>query len=247
MLWLVPLALATVPQDITAGPPPKDKPSVAGWGFWSDMPKSWQETHQRFFARTRRVAEAPIDVLFLGDSITSDWLGAGKVAWERRFVPMRAENYGIGGDTTRQLRWRLAHGEAEGLRPKAVVLMIGTNNLYADHNSGTDEEIVDGIEAVVGDVRRLMPKAKILLLAILPRNDFDIRSRVLAVNALVAKRVPKMKVEYLDLRERFEDAQGQVRPALYLPDRIHLSAGGYDVLGSAIAPIIDRWVRRKPR
>ena len=67
----------------------------------------------------------------------------------KRFKPLGAGDYGIGGDSTRQVLWRLGHGLVDGLAPKLVVLKIGTNNLYGDHNAGTDEEIARGIKTVV--------------------------------------------------------------------------------------------------
>lgn len=231
-------------EDITAGPPPKDKPAVAGWGFWPPYPKAWKETHEGHVARTKRAASEPIDVVFIGDSITQAWTeeNGGKPVWDRLFAPLRAVDYGIGGDTTRQVLWRLAHGAVDGLNPKAVVLMIGTNNLYADGNSGTDEEIADGIQAVIRDLRKRLPKAKLLTLAILPRQDFDIWSRVKSVNALAAKRAEKEHVRFVDLANTFETAPGKVRPELYQADRIHLATPGYEALGNAIKPIIASWI-----
>ena len=94
---------------------------------------------------------------------------AGKAEWAKRFAPLGAVDYGIGGDSTRQVLWHLGHGLVDGLASKLVVLKIGTNNLYGDHSAGTDEEIARGIETVVKTVREKLPKTRVLLLGILQR------------------------------------------------------------------------------
>src|SRR5436190_19976020 len=104
--------------------------------------------HDKFVEIAKR---GNVDVLFLGDSITDAWggeghgKGGGASIFEKEFVPLKAANFGIGGDRTQHVLWRLQNGELEGIQPKVVMLMIGTNNL----GSNTPEEIADGITAIV--------------------------------------------------------------------------------------------------
>src|SRR5207248_8004812 len=97
-----------------------------------------KERHDGFVAIAKK---GDVDLLFLGDSITDGWRGGGKAVWEKNFAPLKAANFGIGGDRTEHVLWRLQHGELDGIKPKLAVLMIGTNNLGANK----DEEIADGV------------------------------------------------------------------------------------------------------
>src|SRR5512136_2505466 len=91
---------------------------------------------------------------------------AGKPVFDKYFAPLKAANFGIGGDTTQGVLYRLQHGEGQGFSPKAVMLMIGTNNT----GRNTEAEIAEGIGAVVLELRKDFPKAKILLLGVFPRS-----------------------------------------------------------------------------
>src|ERR1043165_2202337 len=94
--------------------------------------------HEQFLAVAKK---GDIDLLFLGDSITDGWRGGGKKVWETNFAPLKAANFGISGDRTEHVLWRIENGELEGIDPKVVILMIGTNN----SNTNSPEEIADAI------------------------------------------------------------------------------------------------------
>jgi beta-glucosidase len=123
--------------DITAGPPPYDKPWVPGWGHFSD-PNSWKQRHENMLKQTHEHKDM-IKVVFLGDSKTEGWAGSGKEVWNEYYAKRGAFNYGIGGDSTRQILWRINNGELDGLTPKVLVLMIGGNNLHNDYNRGINQ------------------------------------------------------------------------------------------------------------
>ncbi|MEN9673648.1 MAG: hypothetical protein RL553_1913, partial [Planctomycetota bacterium] len=93
--------------------------------------KNWEKRHEAFVGIAKR---GNVDLLFLGDSITDAWGGeghrttdAGDKIFTSKFVPMKAANFGIGGDRTQHVIWRLQNGELDGIKPKVVQLMIGTN------------------------------------------------------------------------------------------------------------------------
>jgi platelet-activating factor acetylhydrolase IB subunit beta/gamma len=220
---------------LSSGPPPKDKPAVPGWGFWEKFPTAWQATFKGQLAREK---QGKIDLVFLGDSITQGWGGEGKALWDERFAPLGAVNFGIGGDSTRQVLWRLDHGLVDGLAPKAVVLKIGTNNLYGDFNAGSDEEIAQGISAIVKELQTKLPGARLVLCGILPRQNEYFTNRIFKINAQIKRLADGKTVYFLDLAEKYETAPGKVIPELYVPDQVHLSAKGYQIWADALTPLL---------
>ena len=118
--------------------------------------------HEKFLSQAKK---GDIDLLFLGDSITQGW--NNNEVWRRHFGPRKAANFGIGGDRTEHVLWRIQNGELEGIAPKVTVLMIGTNNSGAN----TPEEIAQGITAIVDELRKRLPNTKILLLGVFPRGE----------------------------------------------------------------------------
>lgn len=227
---------ATIP-DMTAAPAPKAKPWEAGWGFWPDVPKAWQQTHQSML---KKRDQGGIDVLFLGDSITAGWSGPGKEVWAAQYEPLKASNFGIGGDTTRQILWRIGNGELDGLTPKLVVLMIGVNNIF--HNNGTDEEIAKGVEEVIKQIHAKSPDSTILLQSVLPLKAEPFDKRVQAVNPMIRK-LAGPKVVWLDLTPSFRAADGNSIAELYVQDGTHLGAKGYEVWASVLTPKIRELVK----
>lgn len=125
---------------------PKGLPSEPARGFWPKAPEAWIIVRNQFVKRTK---QGNIDVIFIGDSLTKGWKQIPSTNWSGATSAPQAVNYGIGADTTRQILWRIRHGALDGISPSLVVLMTGTNNLYADHNSGTNEEITAGVKAVL--------------------------------------------------------------------------------------------------
>ena len=223
--------------EISAGPPAKATPATPGWGYWAKAPLDWQRTLDGEVGRAR---QGGIDVLFVGDSITQGWGGAGKALWEANYAPLKAVNFGIGGDSTRQVLWRLDHGIIDGIAPKVVVVAIGTNNLYNDQNSGTDEEIAAGVKQITTVLRARLPQAKLLVLGMLPRQNAYFCDRIARINALVAKLDDGAAVRFLDPGAAFISAPGTVKPELYRDDQVHLTAAGYAVFDAALHPLVEQ-------
>jgi lysophospholipase L1-like esterase len=192
--------------------------------------------HQTLLERTRT---GPVDVLFLGDSITQGWETSGKDAWTRLFdsLNLKAVNLGVGGDRTQNVLWRLREGgELGSLKPKVVVLLVGTNNL----NGNTVAEIAEGVGAIVQELRKQLPEAKVLLMGVFPRGvkatDL-LRSQVKEVNQLLAKLADGKTVRFLAIGEEFLEKEGAKKDELskdLLPDNVHLSPKGYQVWADAL-------------
>lgn len=196
---------------------------------------SWM---QRFEANLRLTKSGPFDVIFDGDSITDGWRDPGRKVWARHFGKLRAANFGISGDRTDHLLWRLENGQAAGLHPKVVVIMIGTNNLRRD----ADEEVADGIKAVVATYQKVCPEAQVLVLGIFPRAsqpDDPLRARVKAINRLLAGTVPNAKTIFADIGEKFLKPDGTLSPDI-MSDFLHPTARGYEIWAEALQPYLDR-------
>jgi len=174
-----------------------------------------------------------IDLLLLGDSITDWWVQNEENAavFRKYFGHLRTANFGIAGDTTQGVLWGLRNGEGQGFQPKAVMLMIGTNN-----NTHTAPEVAEGIGAVVLELRRNFPNAKILLLAIFPRSvpGDPIREKLSEVNRLIARLDDQRNVFFMDIGSKFLDETGVFLPNTFRPDNLHPVAGGYEIWGAAV-------------
>jgi lysophospholipase L1-like esterase len=202
--------------------------------------KGWADRHQRFLAIAKK---GGVDVLFLGDSITQGWEGAGKEAWKKSFEPLMAANFGIGGDRTEHVLWRITEGkELEGISPKAAVLMIGTNNTGAN----SAEEIADGVTAIVKELRKQKPDMQILLLGVFPRsagaND-KVRDKIKDVNSRIAKLDDGKSVHYLDIGPKFLESDGSLSKEI-MPDYLHLSPKGYDIWAEAIKGPVEKMLKK---
>lgn len=192
---------------------------------------AWNERHAKHL---EMIKSGGGDLLFVGDSITEGWGGAGKEVWKQEYAPGKALNLGIGGDTTQNVLWRLANGEVEGLKPKVVVLMIGTNNFGLHQDKPAD--VIRGVTAVVASLREKLPQSHVLLLSIFPRDAnpaAGIRTKISEVNSAIAKLDDGKAVHWLDIGKVFMEADGTLSKEV-MPDFLHLSGEGYKRWAEAI-------------
>ena len=192
--------------------------------------------HEQFLARIKK---GPVGLLFLGDSITDGWPWGGKESWAK-FAKYDPADFGISGDRTEHVLWRITHGELEGIHPKVVVIMIGTNNVGHSQDE-KPEWAAAGVKKIVDTVREKLPDAKILLLGVFPRDakDSPLRKKVTAINEIISKLDDGQKVRYLDIGNRFLDADGQI-PKGIMPDALHPNAKGYDIWYDAMIPVLEK-------
>ena len=185
--------------------------------------------HEKF---VKTAQDGTAELVFLGDSITAGW-GGKKEIWDKAFGVYKPANFGIGGDRTQHVLWRITNGELDGIKPKAFVLMIGTNN------SGTDsaEGIAKGITAIVETLRAKQPQAKILLLAVFPRGEVASpnpgRDKLNQVNAIISKLDDGKHIYYLDIGGKFLQPDGSLTKDI-MPDFLHLSGAGYQIWADSI-------------
>ena len=188
--------------------------------------------HESFLDQAKK---GNIEVLFLGDSITQGWNNNG--VWKRFYGPRHAANFGIGGDRTEHVLWRIEHGEIDGIHPRVVVLMIGTNN----SGSNTADEIALGIATIVKELRQRLPETKVLLLGIFPRGQKPdaTRAKIEEVNRQVSRLDDGSHVTYLDIAKAFLNPDGTLSREI-MPDYLHLTAKGYRLWADAIEPTLWR-------
>jgi lysophospholipase L1-like esterase len=196
--------------------------------------------HEQLLDKARR---GGIDLYFLGDSITRRW-GATDYPqllahWQQQFFGWNAGNFGWGGDRTEHILWRLENGELDGVNPKVIVLLAGTNNLAA----GGDEQariaaVTRGIAAILYLCREKAPAATIVLMGILPRNDnMKLLPQIAAINANLARLADGQRVRYLNINERLADGSGVLFEGM-MGDGLHLAIPGYQVWADALRPVL---------
>ena len=192
----------------------------------------WKDRHESFNQKVAELGEKA-QVIFIGDSITQGWEGAGREAWQENFTKYNAINLGIGGDRTQHVLWRLDNGNLKGLKPKAAVVMIGTNNSNGEDNSV--EQIADGVAAIVEKLRNKLPGTKILLIPIFPRgeNPNPQRGKILQVNQIIQKLADGENVLWVDFGHKFVTEEGRI-PGDLMPDYLHLSPEAYEIWADSI-------------
>jgi lysophospholipase L1-like esterase len=188
-------------------------------------------------ARTGR-----IDVYFVGDSITRRW-GALDYPellanWRANFFGWNAGNFGWGADRIENILWRLEHGELDGVRPKVIVILAGTNNVGAQ--PGGDDKVLNierGFTALVGLCQRKAPRATIVLTAIFPRNDSPaVLPEIDRINAHLATLADGKRIRFLTVNDRLADNTGRLFDGMSA-DGLHPTVKAYQIWADALKPI----------
>jgi len=206
---------------------------------------NWVKRHEGFVAQAK---QGGIDILFMGDSITDFWRNRGSNVWNQYYAPRHAANFGISGDRTQHVLWRMDNGELDGIHPKVVVLMIGTNNTGKERDKKTPRntvpETIAGVQAVVADIRAKLPGSKLLLLAIFPRGDGgpEQQAQIDEINPVIAKLDDGKLVKFLDIGAKFLDADGTL-PKSVMPDLLHPNEHGYQIWADAMNPTLDEMLK----
>lgn len=173
-------------------------------------------------------------LVFIGNSITHFWGGLpacqrinGGDSWEKYFGSMQAVNMGFGWDRIENVLWRMQHGELDGITPKQIVLMIGTNNLQYN----TDGEIVLGLQFLINAIRLKQPAANLLLMGIFPRRGME--KRISMLNRSIQKIATGKQIQFADAGRLLLNSNNMIQESLF-SDGLHPNAGGYEKLGAFI-------------
>jgi lysophospholipase L1-like esterase len=202
-----------------------------------------EERHQGFLQEARR---GGIECLLMGDSITDWWRRDGAELYEEIFTPLRCANFGIAGDRTQGVLWRMENGELEGYSPKLMMLMIGTNNLSGRRSTpNTPEEIAMAIATIVAKFRTTFPEANVLLLGVFPRGaspDGEYREPIRRINELIAHLDDGEHVRFMDIGDEFLAPDGSL-PEDVMPDGLHPNERGYRIWADAVMPTFREMMR----
>lgn len=202
----------------------------------------WRKRHELTSAAVRR---AKPQILFIGDSITHFFGGEqfdsyalrGQQTWGEFYAPRNAGNLGFGWDKTENVLWRLQHGAIDGIAPKVVVMMIGTNN----SGNCSAPDIAAGITAIVAELNKRLPQSKILLLGIFPRGEKPgpQRDKLAEVNQIIAKLDGTQNVRFLDIGSKFLTPEGLITKDV-MPDFLHPNEKGYRIWAEAVEPTVKK-------
>jgi lysophospholipase L1-like esterase len=219
------------------------------------MPVLHPGTEKRHESFNEISKKGEAQLVFLGDSITHGWETKGKAVWDKYWAPLQAANFGIGGDRTEHVLWRMEHGNFDGLHPKEVVIMIGTNN--TGHQGRPQKELNDavyecsaeqtaeGVKAIVNQLKSKFPKTKILLLAIFPRGatpDDKFRKQNEATNAIIKNLADNKTVFFMDIGPKFLQPDGTLSKDI-MPDLLHPNEKGYEIWAQAIEPKVKELLK----
>ncbi len=197
------------------------------------------EAHAKLLEKAKR---GRIEIYFEGDSITRRWGAADYpellANWNRNFSRWNVGNFGWGGDRTQNILWRLNNGELDGVNPKIVVLLAGTNNLP---DGSSADEITRGIEAIVTAIRTKAPDCRVIVAGILPRNDrMEYMPLIQKINGNLAKMADGQHVLYISINEKLADSSGKLYEGMMNADMLHPAAPAYQIWADSLTPIFER-------
>ena len=198
------------------------------------------EKHNKILAMKN---EDDIQLVFLGDSLTRRWEDNSDL-WNMYFSEYQAVNFGVGGDCLENIKWRILNSELDGINPKVIIVLAGTNNL--DHDS--EEKIVNGIQEIVEIIQNKLTHTKIVLLGLLPRNrnetDIDYIRKISRINSQLHAFYANSQIAFRDIGTLLLNEQGvlnghDVVSNTIMPDGLHLNRAGYEIIGPELKKIID--------
>ncbi|XP_056263402.1 platelet-activating factor acetylhydrolase IB subunit beta [Pseudoliparis swirei] len=198
----------------------------------------WMSQHTRFVQECK---DAEPEVLFVGDSMIQ--LMQQYEVWREVFSPLHALNFGIGGDTTCNVLWRLQNGELQNIHPKVVVLWVGTNNY-----KHTAEQVAGGILAIAQLLTSRLPNAKVVVMGLLPRGEQPnpLRQKNAAVNDFLRSWLPRLgQALLLDVSGGFVHSDGAIH-SQDMFDFLHLTSTGYRTMAKALSDLLLQILNEAP-
>jgi len=243
-LGLAAMAILTASLEKTSA----ESKGAQGGASAADQPVARTDANSKLAHQqmVENLKKGRIDVYFVGDSITRRWRATDYprflANWNENFHGWNAANFGWGGDTIQNILWRLQNGELDGVHPKVIVVLAGTNNV--GNSAASDAkvaEITRGIKALLDSLREKAPKATIILVGILPRNDGAQPTVVMPsidkINENIAKFADAKMIRYLNINDKLANKDGKLLEGM-TEDRLHLSLKGYQVWADALKPVL---------
>ncbi|MFA6473219.1 MAG: GDSL-type esterase/lipase family protein [Candidatus Latescibacterota bacterium] len=211
----------------------------------------WYQRHQQV---KEQIKKQPVDLVFIGDSITHMFGGLphsnvvhGGAVWDKYYGGLNVVNMGFGWDRTQNVLWRLENGEFEGIQPKVAVLLIGTNNLTGTENAreNTPSEIAEGIEAICETIRAKAPNCRILLLGILPRSPEKFVRPIREINRMISHLDKKDYITFMNFGSKIADKHGLPKKDYMYGDGVHPNEKGYQVWAESINSTLKKLLSEK--
>ena len=204
------------------------------------VPSSLKKFMPKLFKEKLRVAKnSKVDFVMIGDSITHSWSKYPNV-----FEGSNLLNLGFPGDRTQNVLWRIENGALDGISPKLVTLMIGTNNMHDSkkaYPADKADDIFAGIQAIVTELRTRLPKSKVVIFSVFPRKEGSENERVKELNKMLPQLSDGKYVSHLDLNAFFLNEEGHQNKVLYNRDLLHLNDQGYRVWSKAFKPLLEKY------
>lgn len=212
------------------------------------VPRSDQNSLTAHAQLLEKAKKGRIDIYFEGDSITRRW-GATDYPqllanWKEHFFGWNAANFGWGADTIQNILWRLNNGELDGVHPKVMVLLAGTNNVGRTMPPGGDDakvaDITNGLRAVVDTMLAKAPNATLILTAIFPRNDnMAVIPTIDKINQNLARWADGKRVRFVNINDKLAHKDGKLVGGMMDPDGLHPAIPGYQAWAEALKPIFS--------
>jgi lysophospholipase L1-like esterase len=196
--------------------------------------------HQQLLAKR---TQGRIDVYFEGNSIARRWgatdYPANLANWKANFFGWNAADFGWGADRIEHMLWRLENGELDGVNPKVIVILAGTNNVGT--RPGGEEKIADitrGIKALLDLCRSKAPNATIILTGIFPRNDnIAVVPEINRINENISRFADGKTIRYINVNDKLADKDGKLFDGM-MGDKLHPTVAGYQIWADALKPLL---------
>ncbi len=214
------------------------------------LEKDWYDWYGRHKAALEAAKDFEPEIVLIGDSITHLWGGDrpkdnrqnGPKAWKEIFANRRVLNLGFGWDRTQNVLWRLDQGEFDGIKPKYVVINIGTNNFSGTRNAqeNTPSEVAQGIAEICKRVRAKSPESKIILMAVFPRGqkaDNPFRPKIAALNLLLCQYAKSHDITFVDIGPKMLEADGTISRET-MGDGVHPTEKGYAIWAESLKDLV---------
>ena len=223
------------------------EPTLSGWlGGIAVKPAERLNTEwwkSRFEKNKADFKNQDTGLILLGDSITHNW-DRDAALYQKSFGAYQPANWGFSGDRTEHVLWRLDNIGDGKTAPKAIMLMIGTNNI--GHDSTTPDETIEGIHAILRRIEKKWPETRVLLLPVFPRgaDTQDLRwQQVAQINARMTSLADGKRVVFLDFNAKFLSPDGKMLPKEIMPDLLHPNTRGNEIWAESVAPALQELMK----
>ena len=228
-LFLVILTFICINSVLSSGKPWEPEPDANMW---------YQSKHQKLLNQTKQFG-SEIQAVFLGSTFISAWTMFGKEIWKDYYQKHQSYNYGVWGDRSENILWRIENGELDGLQPKLIVLEIGHWNIAKGEDSSAD--IAKATQIILEKLLKKLPNTKILLISIIPCDQQeDHMQKIDEINNIIKNNSDDSKIFYLDVAKYFRNESGQLIDEYYYHGMSLIGKKGYQKWHEIMKPMFEK-------